>query len=90
MREQPLPPDCCYGYVSNHYARLRRRTIVTKPDNMPDLSASAAVGAVQSERHRHKVRSARVRDQRRSAVAIISDRDRRETIYYWFAGVALE
>jgi hypothetical protein len=39
MREQPLPPDCFYGYVSNHYARLRRRTIVTKPDNRPDLSA---------------------------------------------------
>jgi hypothetical protein len=37
MREQPLPPDF-YDYVSDHYARLRRDTIVTKPDNRPDLS----------------------------------------------------
>ena len=37
MRERPPPPDCSYGYVSNHYARLHHQTIVTKPDNRPDL-----------------------------------------------------
>jgi len=47
---------------SHHSARLRRRTIVTKPDNRSDLSA--IYGSVAFQIRQHKVESNAVWDQR--------------------------
>ena len=42
MRGWPLLPDC-FCHADHHYARFHSRTIVTKPDNRPDLSAIQVV-----------------------------------------------